>query len=76
MQSLSSVVSEFLQRIYVGVVVVGGGGKPDCHKRSNTKQQPSTQCKVRGTINILKYVNDFKSTNPTTLILSSLVSEF
>ena len=28
------------------------------------------------TINISKYVNNFLSTNPTTLILSSLVSEF
>ena len=29
-----------------------------------------------GTINISKYVNNFLSTNPTALILSSLVSEF
>ena len=41
------------------------------------KNQPSTQCRACGTINISKYVNNkFLSTNPTTLILSSLVSEF
>ena len=42
----------------------------------NTKMQPSTQCRACGTINIPKYVNIFLSTNPTTFILSSLVSEF
>ena len=58
----------------------GGGGpgtetKSVCHTVSNevnTKMQLSTQC----TINISKYVNIFLSTNPTTFILSSLVSEF
>ena len=47
----------------------GGGGV-------NTKMQLSTQCRACGTINISKYVNNFLSTNPTTFILSSLVSEF
>ena len=32
--------------------------------------------KVQGTINISKYVNNFLRTNPTTLILTALVSEF
>ena len=41
-----------------------------------SKKQPSTHCRACGTINISKYVNNFLSTNPTTLILSSLVSEF
>ena len=36
-------------------------------------KQPSTQCRACGTINISKYVNNVLSTNPTTLILSSLV---
>ena len=40
------------------------------------KKQPSTHCRACGTIKISKYVNNFLSTNPTTLILSSLVSEF
>ena len=44
--------------------------------RYKTKKQPSTHCRACGTINISKYVNIFLSTNPTTLILSSLVSEF
>ena len=38
--------------------------------------QLSTQCRACGTINISKYVKNLLSTNPTTLILSSLVSEF
>ena len=42
----------------------------------NTKMQLSTQCRACGTINISKYVNKVLSTNPTTFILSSLVSEF
>ena len=42
----------------------------------NTKMQLSTQCRACGTINISKYVNNILSTNPTTFILSSLVSEF
>ena len=41
-----------------------------------TKKQPSIQCRACGTINISKNVNNFLSTNPSTLILSSLVSEF
>ena len=35
--------------------------------------QLSTQCRACGTINFLKYVNNFLSTNHTTLILTSLV---
>ena len=62
----------------------GGGGtetktKTVCQTVSNevnTKMQQSTQCRACGTINISKYVNNFLGTNPTTLILSSLVSEF
>ena len=60
----------------------GGGGtetKTVCQTVSNevnTKMQLSTQCSACGTINISKYVNIFLSTNPTTFILSSLVSEF
>ena len=42
----------------------------------NTIMQLSTHCRACGTINISKYVNNFLSTNPTTFILSSLVSEF
>ena len=59
-----------------------GGGterKTVCQTVSNevyTKMQLSTQCRACGTINISKYVNIFLSTNPTTFILSSLVSEF
>ena len=40
------------------------------------KKQPSTHCNACGTINISKYVYNFLSTNPTTLVLSSLVSDF
>ena len=60
----------------------GGGGtetKTVCQTVSNevnTKMQLSTQCRACGTITISKYVNIFLSTNPTTFILSSLVSEF
>ena len=62
----------------------GGGGaalkqKTVCQTVSNevnTKMQLSTQCRACGTINISKYVNNILSTNPTTFILSSLVSEF
>ena len=61
----------------------GGGGeralKPKQQTVSNevnTKMQLSTQCRACGTINISKYVNIFLSTNPTTFILNSLVSEF
>ena len=56
-----------------------GGGAALCQTVSNevnTKMQLSTQCRACGTINISKYVNIFLSTNPTTFILSSLVSEF
>ena len=38
--------------------------------------QLSTQFRACGTINISKYFNKFLSTNPTTLILSSLISNF
>ena len=57
----------------------GGALKPKQQTVSNevnTKMQLSTQCRACGTINISKYVNIFLSTNPTTFILSSLVSEF
>ena len=69
----------------------GGGGNPTTHpswgwalkpkqqtvsNEVNTKMQLSTQCRACGTINISKYVNIFLSTNPTTFILSSLMSEF
>ena len=60
----------------------GGGGtetKTVCQTVSNevnTKMQLSTQCRACGIINNSKYVNIFLSTNPTTFILSSLVSEF
>ena len=62
----------------------GGGGagtetKTVCQTVSNevnTKMQLSTQCRACGTINISTYVNIFLSTNPTTFILSSLVSDF
>ena len=62
----------------------GGGGEGGALKPKqqtvsnevNTKMQLSTQCRACGTINISKYFNIFLSTNPTTLILSSLVSEF
>ena len=37
--------------------------------------QQSTQCRACGTINISEYVNIILSTNPTTFILTSLVSE-
>ena len=40
------------------------------------KKQSSIQCRACGTINISKNVNNFLSTNPTTRILSSQVSEF
>ena len=61
---------------------VGGPGtetKTVCQTVSNevnTKMQLSTQCRACGPINISKYVNIFLSTNTTTFILSSLVSEF
>ena len=69
------------------VCVCGGGGgggaealKPRvCHTVSNEvkyKNALSTQCRACDTINISKYVNNFLSTNPTTFILSSLVSGF
>ena len=67
----------------LGEVGSGGGGgtetKTVCQTVSNeviTKMQLSTQCRACGTINISKYLNIFLSTNPTTFILSSLVSEF
>ena len=63
----------------------GGGGGRDTETKTvcqtasnelNTKMQLSTQCRSCGTTNISKYFNYFLSTNPTTFILSSLVSEF
>ena len=57
----------------------GGALKPKQQTVSNevnTKMHLSTQCRACDTINISKYVNIFLSTNPTTFILSSLVSEF
>ena len=63
----------------------GGGGLPGTETKTvcqtvsnevNTKKQLSTQCRACGTINISKFFNIFLSTNPTTFILSSLVSEF
>ena len=62
----------------------GGGGagtetKTVCQtvlNEVNTKMQLSTQCSACGTINISKYVTIFLSTNPTSFILSSPVSEF
>ena len=63
----------------------GGGVRPGTETKTvcqtvsnevNTKMQLSTQCRACGTINISKYVNIFLSTNPTTFILSPLVSEF
>ena len=62
----------------------GGGGrvvlKPKQYARVsnevNTKKQPFIQCRACGTIKFSKNVYNFLSTNPTTLILSSLVSEF
>ena len=66
----------------------GGWGRPGTETKTvcqtvsnevnevNTKMQLSTQCRACGSINISKYVNIFLSTNPTTFILSSLVSEF
>ena len=67
----------------------GGGLKPKQYARLcqmrliqtvsnevNTIMQLSTQSRACGTINVSKYVNIFLSTNPTTFILSSLVSEF
>ena len=44
---------------------VRGGGNTETKQYArlsrevNTKQQPSTQCKACGTINITKYVNNF-----------------
>ena len=60
----------------------GGGGGTEtktyarlCKMRLNSKMQLSTQCRASGAINISKNVNNFLSTNPSTFILSSLVSE-
>ena len=61
---------------------VGTETKKVCQTVSNEvntkkkKMQLPTQCRGCGTINISKYINNFLSTNPTTFILSSLVSEF
>ena len=85
---VSSLVCEFDKEAKSDKKKFGGGGggrgvgralKPKQQTVSNevnTKMQLSTQCRACGTINISKYVNIFLSTNPTTFILSSLVSEF
>ena len=63
----------------------GEGGGPGTETKTvrqtvsnevNTKMQLSTQCRACGPINISKYINIFLSTNTTTFILSSLISEF
>ena len=63
----------------------GGRGDPGTETKTvcqtvsnevNTKMQLSTQCRACCPINISKYVNIFLSTNTTTFILSTLVSEF
>ena len=41
-----------------------------------TYNRAPLQCRACGKINISKNADNFLSTNPTTLILSSLVSEF
>ena len=62
---------------------MGGGGlvvKPKQYARRSNEvkynKNSSTQCIACDIINISKYVNKIFITNPTTLILSSLVSEF
>ena len=57
----------------------GSGGGAGTETKIVCQMQLSTQCRACGTINIskyIKYINIFLSTNPTTFILSSLVSEF
>ena len=64
--------------------ILGKGGgvtetKTVCQTVSNEvkyKMQLSTQCRACDAINISNYINNFLTTNPTTFILSSLVSEF
>ena len=71
--------SEKKKKDFFSVGGGGGGGKTICQTVSDElkyKKKLSSQCKACGIINILKYVNNFLSTNTTTLILSSLVSEF
>ena len=66
-------------KIFLGKEGGGTETKTVCQTVSNevnAKMQLSTQCRACGTINISKYVNIFLSTNPTTFILRSLVSEF
>ena len=74
---------KIIKKIFLGWGGGGGGAEHSMKPKQqtvsnevNTKMQPSTQCRACGTINIPKYVNIFLSTNPTTFILSSLVSEF
>ena len=57
---------------------VGTETKTVCQTVSNevNTKRDATECRGCGKINISKYVNNFLSTNPTTFILSSLVSEF
>ena len=50
-----------------------GGG---CHETKTVCWSVKLQCRACGRIIFSKNVNNFLSTNPTTLILSSLVSEF
>ena len=54
----------------------GEGGGLGTETKTVCQMQLPTQCRACGTINISKYINIFLSTNPTTFILSSLVSEF
>ena len=66
--------SDFLRR-----VEGGNDTKTVCQTVSveeKYKMQLSIQCRAFGTSNISKYVNNLLSTDPTTLIFSSLVSEF
>ena len=41
-------------------------------KKKKKKKNTSTRCRACGTIHISKFVNNVLSTNPTTVILSSL----
>ena len=60
----------------------GGGGGRGCSvtKKKYPRLPNEVKCKKAtiacGMINISNYVNNFFSTNPTTLIFSSLESEF
>ena len=55
----------------------GAGGAAEARTAcQNTKMQLSSHCRACRIINILKYINKFLSTNPTSVIWTSLVSEF